>query len=415
MSCRETHGNSAVTSLAKFLTSAGEQSVSRVFHQLKRQSGLVLGEVASQPADRKNVVDFLTVSLNVAKSDERIRESRRESLVTRFTVAIGDARRGVNLPTKATFKAWQELEASLRAAPVVAEEPAAPVMDPSVGVTAEGLPLALGDVLAARRRAEQLRVLAMGGRANNESPANFQPFNARSMDPKGTREYLLAKEKADKLEAAYDATDVGFDLLTRAPESDPNMPGHGAWRTRMRAAKAMRKQPSDIAQYRLDAARLGEVAARQARNEALSTARSAENLVRMQDIPAHRATYDAALAEFKRAQRVWLYAVALDPAVANAAASDLTSPATWSRLTGNPQVSRFDCWRAAELVRADLDGLEVRLGRISQIAANTRPVDRAEARQHVLDSEGNGEVDPVNRRFAESVRLRRNARTAAAR
>lgn len=402
MSCRETHGNSAATSLAKFVSGADEQTVSRLFHQLRREAGDTLGDQATQPADPAAVSTFIAAGMLTAATDPRIRDSRRESLRRRFEAALVDVAEGRG-PNKATFQAWTSLDGALADLPdqLSIDDRA---IDPTIGTTADGLTISLGDVLAAHRRAEEARL--------DRNRATSPYVNLREHDQDTTPDALA--ERARRLEAAYDATDAGFLRLSGLPESDPTHPDHEPWRARHRAAIEARGTTNRVLALREQAEQIGPDAARAARETALSAVRDAEDAYKAQPSDTARIAYENAGRELSKAQRIYLYAIT-DQQIRDTIGQDMRSATLWSMLADTGTARRVDRWRAAELACADRDTAEVTIGRITTSEANRRAHIRAEARQALLDSEGHGGIDPINRRFADAVRLRRgDPRTAVA-
>jgi hypothetical protein len=404
MSCRETHGNSATTSLAKFITGAEEKTVSQVFHKVRRDAADRLGESAHKNADFPLVDQFLQDSLLQAQTDERIRESRRESLISRFESARVDAANG-KLPSNATFAAWKEL------IPGIAEN--SPELfssdnnDETIGVTEDGITISLGDVQAAKRRAEAA--------ANNifaQKMVRSAVVNGRRLDNNGYQDAEALKERADRLQAAYDSTDAGYKVLLASEDANPKRFGHQEWLERKNVAEANRSNPTLITLTRQAAQALGEENAEKTRNAALDKARIADASFKENPTPQTRVALDAATQEFQQAQRIWLYSLAESGDVfSHVEQADLRTPVLWGSIGENVRhADRSQSWRVIELLAADKDKAEVRVGRINDIEAARRATARAEARQTILDSEGLGEIDPVNRRFAESMRLRRKTR-----
>lgn len=389
MSCRETSGNSAVTSLAKFVTGAGEQTVSRVFHRVRRDAYSTLGADGLTPADAAEVSAFLNDAAVVARTHPTIRDSRRASLLSRFSSALDDVRAGRG-PNRATFLAWTELHAA-----VTAEPDSAPIVDadPTIGTTADGLTISLGDVQAAWRAAETAS-LGLQGRSRYQDLTFTQREIAQAVAASVTSEV----DRARRLQAAYDATDAGFDVLQSAPEANPAHAGHGPWAERVRAAREARGASNPIQMTRDRARELGIDGARRERDAALVEARAAQGTTDAQP----------ATSRFQRAQRVWLYAVAELPDISPVTGQDLQSSGPWASVSSTARVPREDIWRAIELVAMDLDRARVRIGRLGETDVARRAVSRAEARQAVLDAEGHGLIDPVNRRYAEAIRLRRS-------
>jgi hypothetical protein len=408
MSCRETHGNSAVTSLAKFLTGADETTVSRVFHRVRREGMDAFGEQATTPADQVAVTDLLSAALDSATHDSRIRDSRRPSLKARLESAIADARAGV-LPNKATFHAWTELHDQVKAEPETASVQQEP--DPTIGITTDGLTISLGDVSALRRTVNEAFMRtssAPGARSYRDAT-----YTGRRLNAAMALDVTSLLDRAERMEAAYDATDAGFALLSKSAESDSAHPGHREWVQRMDRARVSRTQPNPVVTLRALAELTTPSNAQHARDTALASAREAETQYQQTPSSERKSRLEMATREYRQAQRLWLYTIASDPHVHSAAQADPMAAGTWRSVTGTPSVSRADQWRAIELLNADRDRAEARIGRITDLETARRAVTRAQARQEILDAEGADEVDPVNRRFAESVRLRRRQRARA--
>lgn len=408
MSCRETHGNSATTSLAKFLTGAEEKTVSQVFHKVRRDAVDRLGDNAHKCAELAEVDLFLQTSLIQAQTDERIRESRRQSLLTRLEAARADAVNG-KLPSNATFAAWKDLIPTIEANTADLVSPDA--VDETIGVTEDGITISLGDVQAAQRRAE-----AAANNIFGQKMMRSAVVNGRRADHNGYQDPETLTDRASRLQAAYDATDAGYKVLMDADASDPRHVDHGSWVERKVAAEAMRATPSLISLTRRAAQTLGLENAQKTRNEALEKARAADSAFKANPSPSAKAALDAAKNEFQQAQRIWLYAVAeKHDTFSHVAHADLRTPVLWQSAAteAQPFGERNQAWRVIELLAADRDKAEVRVGRITDVEAARRATARAEARQSILDADGAGEIDPVNRRFAESMRLRRGVRAGA--
>lgn len=405
MSCRETHGNSATTSLAKFLSGAEEKTVSQVFHKVRRDAVERLGDEAHKNAALEEVEQFLQASLIQAQSDERIRESRRASLLTRFEAARVDAVNG-RLPSKATFSAWQDL------LPTIEENSnelgLQESVDETIGTTEDGITISIGDVQAAQRRAEAAASNVFSQRMIRSAVAN-----GRRVDNNGYQDADALMDRAKRLQSAYDATDAGYQVLISSDASKSGHAGHQAWKQRKADADITRSTPTLITLTRQAAQTLGFDSATQTRTVALSNAQKADEAFQANPNGQTRANLDVAKKEFQKAQRIWLYAIAEKHDVfTHFGESDLRTPVLWQTATQphRPFGDRNQAWRSIELLAADRDKAEVRVGRITDVEAARRATSRAEARQSVLDLEGLGEIDPVNRRFAESMRLRRGVR-----
>lgn len=408
MSCRETSGNSATTSLVKFLTGAPEKLVSHEFHRLRREgkSG-DLEATGEQPASGTEVSAFLEKLRVAAANDSRIKESRRASLTSRIDQALDDVANGRG-PNQATFYAWQNLESAVTSNVDFVDNAED---DSLVGVTPEGLEISQGDVEAARRMAAQDQE-KLGYRVAYGYPTAENKYLRKSAQI-STMELWA---KAERLEAAFDATDTGYEILMSDERSNPEHAGHTEWKLRRERADKIREQSSAIVIARNQAKESTLLSLEDRRVEAFRKVRHYEKLLSDgKQNSANRLKLQESRKEAQLAQRTYLYKVAEDASVISIAQSkNLTSPSEWDALPAVQNVNRFDVWRSAELIAADLDRARVRVGRIPQEEAARRELIRAQARQAILDSEGQGTIDPVNKKFAATLQQRRaiNAREA---
>lgn len=391
MSCRKNDGNSAVTSLARFLTRSDDTTVSHLFHVAYREARARHGSEHTAPADQGDVLAFLAEAEATARHDSRIPAVRRAHLLDRIEKATRAAQNG-DLPTRASFTAWTQLRDRLEthAAKAVPAEQTA-------GYTPEGVAITRADVdLAA---ADYQRLAADADRGDAKMRAV---------------EIAAARDRFERLTSAYDATDPGFEALLVDPAGDPDHPDHATWAARKAAASTAREMPNAISAAREAAAALGTERANEAWQAARTAADTAEAAYRLTPTARKKALYERAAATAAAHRRVYLYTLLDRPAAAvSTKGFDLRSPQAWASVTGaSSDVPREEMWSALDLHARDTDNAEVRVGKISDVEANRRAYSRAEARQALLDSEGRGQVDPVNRRFAELLRRKRSLAVA---
>lgn len=190
MSCRETPGNSAVTSFARFRTGLGETVVSREFHAARRAAARRLGEDAKRPEPAGNVERFLTGMRREVEADTSLTARNKASLLRRIGEAEGNVRAGVKSPNRATFAAWVELPnylAGYSAARRKAENGAGTL------VTAE-------DVAAAAAELQHAKDLLVAERQSTSQQARIGKV-------------AEAQERYRRVQAAYDTTPKGFAEL----------------------------------------------------------------------------------------------------------------------------------------------------------------------------------------------------------
>lgn len=380
MSCRGTNGNSATTSIAKFVSGADDTLVSQVFHELRREALSNLGSESKEKAEKEAVLDFIEAGIRKAQSDTRIRDSRRESLIARFRAAENDLEHG-NGPDKATFAAWQELEERLLN---VSPSPEALSEDTTIVESPEGIQIAIGDVFAARRLANEYRA-----------------YNS----PEAIKKYNELSERANRIEAAYDSTDVGYQALLKSPDSDPKSKNHALWQNRVQIANNNRSRTNTIVEAKKSASEIPLSVLLENKDSALSVIR----LLEKKKISNSDSKMIEAKKDYNVAFRNYLYGVAYNNKTLHIAShKNLKSPTMWNKIaeqagTGNRDTS----WQAAELIALDLDRASYKMGLISKLEIERRSNLRAEARQTILDYAGKGEVDPVNKSYADKVRLQR--------
>lgn len=406
MSCRETSGNSATTSLVKFLTGASEKIVSHEFHNLRREGRTaVFADNHDDPAPAERVRSFLEEHRQLALDDSRVKESRRLSLQERFDQAMHDLDHGRG-PNNATFYAWTKLESAV----VTANETADSEVDGAddqTGITPEGLEINYGDVLASRRMAEEAhRNLSLKLQVE---PGLTVPNSVRYNRKKQAVYVAELQEKADRLQAAFDATDVGFAKLQA--ECDSSEPASSILHQRLHKANELRERTGVITQARsqAQASTFDQIATQ--KQEAASRVRHYESLVRAgKQNASNNIKLQEATRELKLTQRAYLYKVANEYRLeAKASSSALHTPSEWTSVSKSASgIDRSDIWRSLELLSADLDRARIRVGRISSTEAERRSLKRAQARQAILDAENNDELDPVNKRFAELEQRKRS-------
>lgn len=380
MSCRGTNGNSATTSLAKFISGTDDSLVSQVFHELRREALTSLNDIAKEKAEKSDVLEFIQKGIEKAQTDSRIRDSRRESLVQRFRAAEEDLN-AENGPDKATFAAWAKLEErliNLRPSPEALSD------DTTVAMSPEGIQIALGDVLAARRLANEYKL--------HKSPEAIKKYNELS-------------ERANRIEAAYDASEIGYKSLLSSPDADKASRNHPLWLHRVETANSNRAKRNIILEAREKALNTPLEDLKNEREKALQYIRGMEK----KKVPANHPDFIASKKNYQEAYRNYLYGVAMNAKVAHVANhKNLKSPTMWSRILEHSKTYDRDVlWSSVEMMSLDLDRASYKMGLISSAEIERRSMQRAEARQSILDIAGNKEVDPVNKAFADKIRYQR--------
>lgn len=405
MSCRETSGNSATTSLIKFLTGAHEKVVSHEFHNLRREGRTnVYSESADEAAPKDQVVAFLEKHKQIAINDSRVKESRRLSLEDRFNQAIHDLDYGRG-PNKATFYAWTELEKAVESAKERTNEDENDV-DSQIGITPEGLEISYGDVEAARRMAQEAHQKL--ARKRQDERARGVPAETGYIRKQENIYVTELQDKAERIQAAYDATDIGYSFLLQESQNRESV--DPVLQERTSKAEENRAKASMIIDARVYAEKSTIEELENLRQTAFTRVRHYESLMRNgKQQSSNTIKLQEATKELKVAQRAYFYRVAKDNGLEGRASSNsLNTPSEWDSLT-NPTLSqnRDDIWKSLELISSDLDRARIRVGRISQSEAERRAIKRAQARQSLLDSENRNQFDPVNRKFAETERAKR--------
>lgn len=387
MSCRGTNGNSATTSIAKFISNSDDTLVSQVFHELRRESLSELGSQGREKAPKEDVLDFIEEGIRKAQTDTRIRDSRRESLIARFRAAENDTKNG-NGPDLATFTAWKSLESRLLN---LAPSSEALSEDTTIAESPEGIQIAIGDVFAARRLANE-----------------YRSYNS----PEAIKKYNELSERANRIEAAYDSTDVGYAALLQSPDSDTSSINHALWKQRKERAELNRSKPNTIAESKKIATEVPLTQLLEAKDISLDNIRSLEK----KKVSSSDIKFIEAKKEYNAAFRNYLYGVAYNNKTIHIAShKNLKSPTMWGRISDQAGEGNRDvAWQAAELLALDLDRASFKMGLISKIEIERRGSLRAEARQTILDYLGSGEVDPINRGYADKVRLQRRQAKASA-
>lgn len=405
MSCRLNNGNSASTSLAKFLTDSDEQLVSHVFHVIRREAALKHGAEAKAPADIAAVNSFLNDARSMARHDSRIPDARRESLMRRIDDAQQDLING-EIPTKATFDAWLELRARLdeaQASKIKTNQNS----DPTVGVTSEGLTITLNEVELAKADYQRLSdSLKFKKRYSPQDDGRYSERTAESINM-SSFEARIAGEHYQRLSDAYDATDTGYELLL-SQEAGLDAFDHDFWQRRKDAADSARSRKSLMIQSMEKADQIGTDKARTEMEVTRAKAKEYEAKYLENKTPLNRSEYEEASKIANAAKRVYLYTIIENSDVTKTLeSSDMRSPQAWATLAQYDSVTLKDVWAAVELYFVDLDNAEVRIGRIRDGEVGRRAYLRAEARQALLDSQGKGEIDPINRRYNESIKRKR--------
>lgn len=385
MSCRGTNGNSATTSLAKFISGTDDTLVSQVFHELRREALTQLEDSSKDKASKDEVIEFIQKGIEKAQSDNRIRDSRRESLVQRFRAAENDIKHN-NGPDKATFAAWVKLEerlVNLRPSPEALAD------DTTVVSSPEGIQIALGDVLAARRLANEYKL--------HKSPEAIKKYNELS-------------ERANRIEASYDASDVGYKALLNSPDSNEQSKNYSLWLNRVQIADSNRSKRNLILEAKAISTEKSISELKDARDTALEKIR----LLEKSKLAATSPEFIFAKKAYQETYRHYLYGVAHNAKIAHVANhKNLKSPTMWARIVQHNDVfTRDTLWSSAEMMALDLDRASYKMGLISSVEIERRSTQRAEARQSVLDIAGHQEVDPVNKAFADKLRHQRRIAVA---
>lgn len=365
MSCRETAGNSAVTSLSKFVTSADETQVASIFHRLRREGIDTLADDANTPADPDAVRAFLAECGHLARHDARVREARRQSLLDRLTAAEADLDAG-NGPNKATFHAWTGLRDAI-------EQETSPIPDGAV-ITNDGLLVTQDEVLSARRAYEE----ALKG---GYDPRQLMSTGSSALHPDrplpDSNDPLTLAERYRRLERAYDSSDAGYTELLASTQASPDAAGHAEWRQRVQAADQARTVPSPIRSARIAAERVGLTQARAEFTAALRKARG-----EVQSAAGPKAALDQSVRESQAAHKVFAYALISTPELAGVMNADLRSPKAWQDIASAvPGITRNEIWHAIETCMNDRDLAEARMGRITGSRITLRNRARAEARR----------------------------------
>lgn len=414
MSCRQNEGNSAATSLAKFLTDSEEKVVSHLFHVARREETITLGKtVARELADKNDVLEFLSRAHYVARHDSRIPDARRQSLVERIEGAEADiqASRFKKWPTKATFAAWNNLQARLELENAI-NNVGAEEVDPNVGFTPEGIAISAGEVNIALLDYNRLQAMLTKKKLAVGIDGSFDLAKAPENIKLAAGEVDLARVRYEKLVVAYDATDTGYNNLLqniRTAENEEDENAISELSPRLVAAQKHREQSSLLSLTLAEAKAIGYEKAKNAFEEACALAKEAEidYLANAQDKEKFK-KYEDSNESARKAKRIYLYTL-LDDATIKTALSqkDALSPQIWSAIVGNDKVERAGIWAAVDLYLSDRDNVEVRLGKLREGEVVPKSLARAQARQALLDAEGKGTIDTINRRHFESISRKR--------
>lgn len=405
MSCRETSGNSATTSLIKFLTGAPEKLVSHEFHNLRRDAKeIALVESPESPASPEDVTYFLEGLRTLASNDTRVKESRRASLLNRIDAAKQDVQYGRG-PNRATFYAWSRLESAVNASKDSFDDPEENSSE-TLGTTPEGLEISLGDVQAARRMSDEAKLKADSRSSHATIGDAYMQRLGRTNSVLG---FAAAEERAARIEAAFDSTDSGYKILMNDERREESHVDHAVWKQRVARADNNRSLPNPVADAWSAASSESLPNIIVNRNAAFSRMRHYESLLAGGKQSSSAAIkLEAARKEAQTAQRIYLYKVGQETAVKSIAqSSKLMSATEWANMPSKDGIDRFDVWKSAEIIAADIDRASVRVGRISKEEAARRELVRAQSRQAILDSEGGTVIDPVNKRFAQTEARKR--------
>lgn len=108
MSCRDTPGNSAITSYARLTSTAAvsDHDVQQVFHDLKRRHRETVGHA---PAETGEILGFLDHHAWRVRHDNNLTPVRKNSLLERLSRARAEVAGATRTPDLATFRAWQDL------------------------------------------------------------------------------------------------------------------------------------------------------------------------------------------------------------------------------------------------------------------------------------------------------------------
>lgn len=384
MSCRGTNGNSATTSMAKFISGSGDSLVSQVFHELRREAVIELSEESKTKAEDASVLTFIRSGIEKAQSDSRIRDSRRESLALRYKAAESDVVQG-NGPDKATFLAWQRLEGRLLNLKPSTE---ALAEDTTVAISPEGIHIALGDVLAVRRLANEYKL-------------------HRSVE--AIRKYNELSERANRSEAAYDSSDIGYQALLNSPDSDSESTNYPMWFARLEMAKSNRSKHNVIIDARNAASTLSIEELKQQKEALFFKIKGLEKAGDAVSDNTSAILLSQLKKEYQRSYRNYLYGISYNAKISHISThKNLKSPTMWSRiLEQKTDFQRDALWSAAEMMALDLDRASNKMGLISSVELERRALVRAEARQSVLDGFGKQEIDPINKAYAGKIQLQR--------
>jgi hypothetical protein len=366
--------------MAKFISNTGDTLVSQVFHELRREAIIELADSSKEKAEDSSVLEFIRLGIDKAQSDSRIRDSRRESLALRYKAAENDVSYG-NGPDKATFLAWQRLEDRLLNMRPSTE---ALAEDTTVATSPEGIQIALGDVLAVRRLANEYK--------SHKSVEAIRKYNELS-------------ERANRSEAAYDSSDIGYKALLNSPDSNTSSSNYPMWSARLEMAKSNRSKPNIITDAKTVASANSIEVLKQHKESVFSKIRDLEK-----DGSPDNATQLVQLKkEYQNSYRNYLYGIGYNAKISHIAThKNLKSPTMWSRiLDQKSDFQRDSLWSAAEMLALDLDRSSYKMGLISNAELERRSLVRAEARQSVLDGFGNNEIDPINRIYADKMKLQR--------
>jgi hypothetical protein len=410
MSCRANDGNSAATSLAHFLTGADERTGSHIFHVLRKSAATHYGDEAKLPADIEAVRSFLADARSIAHHDSRIPDARRSSLLKRIDGAETKLDQGQDIPTKATFDAWQQLRARLDEVQLSSGDDV-DQLDPTTGITAEGITISKQEVVIAYNDFKRLSKML---HTSLTIPRESVTISHRLKESQKmvSLEVSLADDKRHRLAKAYDSTDIGYELLLAEKSSAPGSRSHRKWLSRKASAEENRTKQSLLTLSLSEAEETGYEEASKILAGARALLETTKGAYDANPIPRTQYPYDQARVAQKKARRIYLYTLLERPEVTKVIKSaDLSSTQTWASLSGDETISRNEIWSAVDLYARDLDAVRVDIGKIREAEVARFSLYRAEARQSLLDSEGNGAIDLINPRYAELVKRKRGSLT----
>lgn len=392
MSCRASKGSSAVTSLAAFLTNAPEQTVQECFHSLKKETR---AKAVGTATDSETVLTFIREQQALARHDSRVPEARRAHLLYRLEVAEQQVQDGT-LPDEITFAAWRGLRQRVEQSLIEQDSRTARYLQDD----ASSLKTRVETLVQEYEKARQKFDSTYGQVENSLARSGLEDQQEKN---EAEHSINLLYSRVQKAISAYDATDEGFNALNAGEATFANA-SPLTISERLIDAYTSRQSLEDESQN--DANFTPDIsAARAKRDKALSELQRVQGEAQIN--ASNKSKLEKVSREYAKYQRAYLESIFKTHKNLVHAKQDLRSVQTWASVTGTTNVSRADLWRAIEQDAVDQDRVELHNGLITDLQVARRAVARAEARQAVLDSEGEGAYDPVNRRYAISLERRR--------